>query len=262
VRIIIFFLLLTFSAACDAQSVSEFSFNLYFKLNNYQISKDQEHVLDSVLKIENLTIRSINGFADTTGNDQYNLELSTNRSKAVYNYLYKMKLADSSVSIKSFGEKFSGQQDPEFDRRVEIRYEILMQDKPLERDSVSIPAKYEISDIYFVPDLPIIESFSIPVVDDIAKYLKTLGECKFKVVGHVNYVLSDAVKNNPKAMEPVIKLSEDRAKTVYEMLIERGIPEANLSYIGMGNSQMIYKKPRTDEEKRRNMRVEILIYCQ
>ena len=34
-----------------------------------------------------------------------------------------------------------------------------------------------------------------------------------------------------------------------------------MTYKGVGNSQMVYKDPKNDEEKRKNMRVEILIYC-
>jgi flagellar motor protein MotB len=55
------------------------------------------------------------------------------------------------------------------------------------------------------------------------------------------------------------KLSEDRAKTVFVILKDNGIPEGKMIYKGMGNKQMINPYAKTDEEKRENMRVEIFI---
>jgi outer membrane protein OmpA-like peptidoglycan-associated protein len=128
-------------------------------------------------------------------------------------------------------------------------------------DSVSGIEKYEISNIYFVPDKPIVEPASFFAVDDAAKYLKRFPGCKFEIVGHVNYILPPSVINNPKAMEPAQRLSHERAKTIYELLIERGIPSQSMTFKGVGNSQMVFKNPKNDEEKRKNMRVEILISC-
>jgi len=34
-----------------------------------------------------------------------------------------------------------------------------------------------------------------------------------------------------------------------------------MTFKGVGNSQMVFKNPKNDEEKRKNMRVEILIAC-
>lgn len=62
-------------------------------------------------------------------------------------------------------------------------------------------------------------------------------------------------------MEPAQRLSEERAKTIYDFLIERGVPFQSMTFKGVGNSQMIFNNPKNDEEKRRNMRVEILISC-
>jgi len=51
----------------------------------------------------------------------------------------------------------------------------------------------------------------------------------------------------------------DRAKLVYRLLSEEGIPARRMSYKGMGNTEMIYPHARTEEEMRKNMRVEIFV---
>jgi len=55
-----------------------------------------------------------------------------------------------------------------------------------------------------------------------------------------------------------LRLSENRAKSVQEYIITRGIAEARLQFIGMGETTPLY--PNTnDENRRRNRRVEFLL---
>ena len=98
-------------------------------------------------------------------------------------------------------------------------------------------------------------------VDDVAVALKKYPGCFFEITGHVNYFLPKSLQNKPKLLEPVQKLSEERAKAVYELLVERGIPSQSMKYKGAGNTQMYFKNPKNDEEKRKNMRVEITVFC-
>ena len=60
-------------------------------------------------------------------------------------------------------------------------------------------------------------------------------------------------------MKKMNELSENRAKTVFEILKDNGIPAERMTYKGMGNTEMVYPHAATDEEKRKNMRVEIFI---
>jgi outer membrane protein OmpA-like peptidoglycan-associated protein len=43
------------------------------------------------------------------------------------------------------------------------------------------------------------------------------------------------------------------------VLVEKGLDEAILSYIGIGNCKPLIQFPETDEEKKKNMRVEIIV---
>ncbi len=240
--------------------------NLFFDINKYDLTNEHLMLIDSAVISKKLTITCIKGFADSTGTNSYNIELSRKRAAAVYTY-FKSKHYIDSVNIEYFGEQQATGKDIFYDRRVEIGFkESIHEEKNsyIENniaDTLAITEKYELSNIYFIPDKAIIDPASFFAVDDAAKYLKHFPGCKFQIVGHVNYVMPPSVMNNPKAVEPAIKLSEARAKTVYELLAERDIPIESMTFKGVGNSQMVFKNPKNDEEKRKNMRVEILISC-
>lgn len=57
----------------------------------------------------------------------------------------------------------------------------------------------------------------------------------------------------------MFRLSAQRVRLVYEMLIDNGIPPARLSYKGMGNAEMLFPELNSNEERVKNMRVEVLI---
>jgi outer membrane protein OmpA-like peptidoglycan-associated protein len=248
---------------------------LFFDVNKYQLRKDHLAQLGELIN-KGVSITCIKGFADSTGSTKYNKALSQQRAKAVYVYLSNQHFIDSKTEVRSYGEQQAANEDISYNRRVEICYNGHVSREPtteektnMNRENViegekvtdSPTRRYELKNIYFVPDKAIIEAWSFNAVDDAAKYLKSFPGCRFEIVGHVNYVLSPAALSNPKALEPAQKLSADRARTVYDLLIEREIAATNMTYKGVGNSQMVFKDPKNDEEKRKNMRVEILIYC-
>jgi outer membrane protein OmpA-like peptidoglycan-associated protein len=72
-----------------------------------------------------------------------------------------------------------------------------------------------------------------------------------EIQGHVN-----APNNESKAAQ---KLSEKRAKFVYDYLISKGVDAKRMTYVGYGNSEMIFQNPTSVEEERANRRVEIKI---
>lgn len=54
-------------------------------------------------------------------------------------------------------------------------------------------------------------------------------------------------------------LSENRARTIYDFLVENGIHENRLSYIGHSSKYRLYPEERTARERELNRRVEIVI---
>jgi outer membrane protein OmpA-like peptidoglycan-associated protein len=256
---------LFFSISSFSQQSPDLKLELFFDINKYELTKAHQIQIDSAIFSRELTITGIRGFADSTGSNSYNMDLSQKRAKAVYHYFKRQPYPDS-ISIDFLGEQHTAGKDISYNRRVEIYFEAKMPETEntlLENsiDTLAITEKYEISNIYFIPDKAIIDPATFFAVDDAAKYLKHFPACKFEIVGHVNYAMLPTAMKNPKNLEPAQRLSEERAKAIYDLLIERGIPAESMTHKGVGNSQMAFKNPKNDEEKRKNMRVEILIAC-
>jgi len=119
----LFFALLLFTA--KAQTSVKFS--VYFDVNQSKIKTKDYLVLDSVVNIlkskTNIKRIQINGYADTTGGAEANLELSNNRTDTVAGYILSKNLMmyKSRVATASLGEKVSGKEtDLEQMRRVDI----------------------------------------------------------------------------------------------------------------------------------------------
>ena len=173
------FLLLLSSSYSFSQNVNDSVLNLFFDVNKYQLNKQQLVQLDELVS-KNVSFTCIKGFADSTGSIAYNKELSRKRANAVYIYL-KKSLHDSEIKPGHYGEQQATGEDISYNRRVEICYkkevlqESLLQEKtPIEEKPIvneqkiidSPTTKYELSNIYFVPDKAIIEACSFYAVDE------------------------------------------------------------------------------------------------
>jgi outer membrane protein OmpA-like peptidoglycan-associated protein len=263
---ILLFGTLFFSISSFSQQNLDLKLELFFNVNRSVLTKFHLMLLDSAFMGKNLVVTTIKGFADSTGNASYNLDLSKKRTEAVFQYFVSHHYPDS-INVQYYGEQNSAGSELAYDRRVEIWFrqkeveKVIEVEEKIQADTLAITEKYEISNIYFLPDKAIVDPTSFFVIDDAAKYLKRFSGCKFEIVGHVNYVTPPSLANDPKALVPLQILSEERAKEIYDQLAERGIPIQDMTHKGVGNSQMVFKNPKNDHKKRKNMRVEILISC-
>ena len=93
-----------------------------------------------------------------------------------------------------------------------------------------------------------IQSESLPIVDQIFELLNSDSALKISIEGHTDNV-GDAAANK--------KLSNDRAKSVMDALIAKGVDKSRLSFIGWGQEKPVADN-RTEEGKAKNRRVEIV----
>jgi OmpA-OmpF porin, OOP family len=93
-----------------------------------------------------------------------------------------------------------------------------------------------------------IQDESLPVVDQIFDMLKSDPAIKISIEGHTDNV-GDAASNK--------KLSADRAKSVMDALVSKGIDKTRLSFVGWGQEKPVADN-RTDEGRTKNRRVEIV----
>lgn len=73
-----------------------------------------------------------------------------------------------------------------------------------------------------------------------------------EIVGHVN---APDMDNSMK----IQRISRERAKAVFQFLVNHGIERKRMTYEGKGNTEMIYPFAESKEEKQANRRVEIII---
>jgi outer membrane protein OmpA-like peptidoglycan-associated protein len=111
-----------FSDDSTFQSPSELNFNLEkissgssflikdinFDLDSYHVNEQTSQILyefANYLKLNSDLTISINGYTDSIGNSNYNLKLSENRAKSVYEKILLLGIAKERLQFQGYGEK-------------------------------------------------------------------------------------------------------------------------------------------------------------
>lgn len=257
---ILFFCLISISFSYS-QQITDTTLVVYFDNNKYSLSENETIKLDAFFLNHQLAaIKNISGYTDSVGSSASNLILAGKRNWAAIGFLKKYSFLKENFPVNNFGETHpASQTDNALNRRVEISIQFkkdLVDTTTNKKESVVIK-KIVLDKLYFKPDLPVLENFSLDYLKRTSAILKSYPDAKFEIRGHVNCPLS--VPANSDYMKSMNKLSEDRAKTVFEILKDNGIPVGKMTYKGMGNREMINPYAVTNDEKRQNMRVEIFI---
>jgi outer membrane protein OmpA-like peptidoglycan-associated protein len=84
------------------------------------------------------------------------------------------------------------------------------------------------------------------------RFMQANPKVKVEIQGHVN---GPTFKNTKEFIE----LSTGRAKTVHDFLLVNDIEPERISFVGLGNSQMLYPEPKNKEQSEANRRVEVKI---
>jgi len=127
--------------------------------------------------------------------------------------------------------------------------------KNLTVDTQAVIRSFDLPYIYFVPDQAVVTQESVPYIKELAEILKTYKTETFEIVGHINY----QSRFDSTHLTDLYQLSERRAKTIYDYLESYGIQPSRMIFKKVGNSQPIYRSPIDDEQRKRNMRVQIII---
>jgi len=107
----------------------------------------------------------------------------------------------------------------------------------------------QLEQIRFGVDSVVFTNASLPMVQELARFMKAVPGLVIEIGGHTSNLCSD---------EFCIKLSESRAKTVAEYLIRQGIDASRVSYKGYGKQNPIAPNT-TPEGRQKNQRVELKI---
>lgn len=112
--------------------------------------------------------------------------------------------------------------------------------------------KIRLKNILFVGGEARFRSVSYKDLNQLLVVMNANPNLKILVEGHVN----SPGKRNTNVNQV---LSTERAEAVVKYLIKKGIGEGRLSFIGFGNSKMIYPNTKLEYEMQFNRRVEILV---
>ncbi|MEM7110549.1 MAG: OmpA family protein [Bacteroidota bacterium] len=80
--------------------------NIFFDTDSYALRPESQTELDKVIKFLNLNPEvsiEISGHTDNVGTYEYNLKLSKNRAKAVFEYLFKAGIEKSKLKYSGYG---------------------------------------------------------------------------------------------------------------------------------------------------------------
>lgn len=257
---------------CISQT-KDTSVNFYFEFNSAKLDSNQYRRLNDFSST--FQIKSIRGYADTTGTKKCNLSLSQKRALAVYTALKSSTDSIKKINLLYYGESV---EEPELweNRRVEVIARPITESKAINQIPASeathqvpvnalasdttvrrlvIVRDFNLDHVYFMPDLAVITPESQSYMHELAETLKNYKTESFEIIGHINY----QSRFDSTHLGDLFTLSKRRAKAVYDFLVEQGLPASRMSYKGVGNSQPIYPSPKNDEERRKNMRVQIII---
>jgi outer membrane protein OmpA-like peptidoglycan-associated protein len=227
---------------------------LYFKPGVSQLDSSHIRNLNHFLaSVDGIT--EIIGFADTVATIHYNRNLSRLRALNVYQFVVSKKRIEKGYSFK--GEEFPQDADLRMNRRVEvIGYKRINNSEGEAGMKYELADSFDIQNITFLPDRAVLTPESFGSISHLVDQIKSYRNARFEIVGHVNY----QSKKDSSFLKDLYQLSEERARLIYETLIENGVDKRLLRYTGIGNSQPLIKNPTTDEQRMKNMRVQIVVF--
>jgi len=283
-----FFILLLYSSILVAQNKD--TVRLYFELNEKVPNKHSQQKIDSLIYNDILYPGEhvmIIGYADYLGSERYNEGLSQERAKNVQAYLqqYGIRKEDITLCIGK-GEierpNIKGKEGYAADRKVDIviskghgsanARQKIPQSSPKIEAKTTAPQKHTgdlidissykpgetfvLRNIYFPAESHDIGG-SRKTLDMLYNILVTHPTLKISIEGHVC-----CINGYPDAYDIDSKdnnLSLNRAKAIYDYLVDRGIDANRLKYYGFGKSKPIVAIERNEDDAERNRRVEIRI---
>jgi len=156
-------------------------------------------------------------------------------------------------------------QDSSFVKISEIKSENLIKNNfKLEDIRIVLPklrkgTRYSMDVINFYPGSiePLPEAYSS--MKSLLRLMKKNPKMIISIEGHVNNPYKDRIDiiGNEELLDQ--QVSEGRAKTIYNYLVNNKIEEKRMSVIGYGSKFMLFPNPKTEEQQIQNRRVEIKV---
>lgn len=245
-------------------------FSVYFDTNKYELTKVETDRLDNWMKANATSkILAIKGYTDEDGATELNDTLAQRRVSHVFNIINGKVITDEDFKTRSFGELHKMSPVKAENRKVTLYY-IQVEENSMEAEEPIIEKsskevayknlageiktsgkgeKLRLKGLNFYGNSGKVLPASQPVLHELLKIMKENPKLKIDIQGHICCEFSDNGR-----------ISELRARAVYNFLTENGIDKNRLSYHSFGSNNPIYPLPeKSIEERVANRRVEIEI---
>jgi outer membrane protein OmpA-like peptidoglycan-associated protein len=268
--------------ACG-QSATD-TFKLFFDLNVPTLNDKMEKKIDLLIYNDKIIPGSsvtIVGYADFLGTEQHNQALSMKRAENVRDYLVKYGIRNEDIKVcvgKGMVVRDGHKKSPDgypIDRRVDIVMNNAATSahskQKNRRDTIRRVTVSNIEDIkhlrtgsviklknvYFPADRHVMKPESAETLEKLYKVLKDNPAIKISIEGHVCCIRDAPDALDIDTYEP--QLSVNRAKAIYQYLVQRGIDSDRLRYSGYGRRRPVVENEITEEDAEKNRRVEVRI---
>ena len=230
----------------------EMTYSIYFNHNQNTITNNQSVLLqsfhDSIIIKNTISFINIAGYCNEIGCNDYNIKLSEERAR----YIYQIIRKDTSLNVivDGLGE-IPNANNENIDeqltnnRKVIITYTFnnVTDVVPTSLIDIVEGEKITLKDILFVGGSTDYLPGSIPALQKLLTDLKQNKKYQIQIQGHI---YDDHNYNPNSKQETSDMLSENRAKTVYNYLVDNGIDSSRLSYIGFEGKYPLSKEPEDD----------------
>lgn len=269
------------------------STTIYFDFDKHHLRSSEKVKLDAfIADYKNGKIAAegivVKGHTDISGPDSYNELLARKRTFTVHEYLLNNGIPKSVVSIESFGERIpvnenKTRQQRQLNRRVEIFWakpvlpdetapKVIPKTEPpkeIPKDPVKDFSKeamdtvkpgdiLRLRNINFYGGRHTLLPTAIIPLEELLEVMKANPTLVIEIQGHIccrpgsdiDGADFDANDNN---------LSRNRARAVYDYLVENGIDKKRMSYRGFAGTKPLVYPEYTESDRTANRRVEIKI---
>lgn len=249
---------------------------VYFDLNIPSLNITARQHLDS-LAYHNIIPPNkrygIIGYADYLGSDSANITLSQNRANAVQEYLLGLGVRKDSIAIVMGKGKVNRNMTdntgyPE-DRRVDIiiggfkpappvKKQVTETKKTIDITKLQKNQTIALDNIFFQPGSHKILDQSTTVLVNLYLTMKDNPTLKINIEGHI-CCLQNTTHDGYDYDAQEWRLSENRAKAIYDYLVTKGINKDRMRYEGFGLHKPLKWPERSVADENMNRRVEIRI---
>ncbi len=269
------YLFLPFLIISVAFAQKKSTIKIFFDIDERKLNTQQMETLDSIITSlgEKDKIQII-GYADFLGKRSYNQKLSEDRAENVKQYFLSKHLHVNYSNGKGALEK-TAEADLKKGILVHRKVELIIE-KPAKEIKPIVKAKptsadsnidiYEVlkegeslvwENLNFIGGRHFLLPESVPSLEKLLQMLKEHPTLKIRIEGHIccERTLDDGFDFDARDH----KLSLNRAKHIYEYLIQHGISAERLSYTGFGGKKPLIDFEISERDKTTNRRVEIKV---